>query len=115
MATSFQLRSLQSRTAALLGTILVIGSVGLGGCTNQNATMVEAALRQPWPVPEQALPARLARTDFQTVDCQLPPRIHRLGTELVYLGPTRQVRTTAPDCVIRGGDFVVHDRADKAT
>jgi hypothetical protein len=115
MAASLQLRSPQSRTAALVGMMLVAGSLGLGGCAYQNATVGEAALRQPSPAPEQTLPASLATADFQMVDCQLPPRIHRLGTELVYLGPTRQVRTTTRDCVIRGGDFVVHDRANKAT
>ena len=115
MAASLQLRSPQSRTAARLGMVLVTGSLGLGGCTCQNATVGEAALRQPSPALEQASFERSATADFQMVDCQLPPRIHRLGTELVYLGPTRQVRTTTRDCVIRGGDFVVHDRANKAT
>lgn len=115
MVAVFQLRGPLSRTAALLGMILVTGSVGLGGCTSSNPSVGEAALRQPSPAPEQALPERLATADFQMVDCQLHPRIHRLGVELVYLGPTRQVRTTTRDCVIRGGEFVVHDRANEAT
>jgi hypothetical protein len=53
----------------------------------------------------------LTMADFQFVDCQLPPRINRLGIELVYRGSTRQVRTTTRDCVIRGGDSVVANEA----
>jgi hypothetical protein len=115
MVAALELRSRRSRTAALLGMFLVTGSVGLGGCTSQIPTVGEAALRQPSPAPEQGVPERLATADFEIADCQLPPRIHRLGIELVYLGPIRQVRTTTRDCVIRGGEFVVHDRANKAT
>jgi hypothetical protein len=111
MAAALELRSTQSRTAALLVMILVTGFIGLGGCTHQNATLGEAALRQPSPAPELALAERSATADFQMVDCQLPPRIHRFGIELVYLGATRQVRTTTRDCVIRGGDSVVANEA----
>lgn len=115
MVAMLELRRPQSPTAALLGTMLVIGSLGLGGCASQNAPMVEAALRQPSPALEQASFKRSATADFQMVDCQLPPRIHRLGLEVVYLGPARQVRTTTRDCVIRGGAFGVHHGPDPAT
>jgi hypothetical protein len=111
MAAALELRSRLNRTAALLGIILVIGSVGLGGCTSQSPTVDQAALRQPSPAPEQVLPERSATAGFQIVDCQLPPRIHRLGIELLYRGSTRQVRTTTRDCVIRGGDSVVANEA----
>jgi hypothetical protein len=115
MVAALEPRSRCSRAAALLGIFLVIGSVGLGGCASQNPTVGEAALRQPSPASEQALPERLAMADFQIVDCQLPPTIHRLGIELLYRGSTRQVRTTTRDCVIRGGDSVVYGRANEAT
>jgi hypothetical protein len=111
MAAALELRSRLNRTAALLGIILVTGSVGLGGCTSQSPTVDQAALRQPSPAPEQVLPERSATAGFQIVDCQLPPRIHRLGIELLYRGSTRQVRTTTRDCVIRGGDSVVANEA----
>jgi hypothetical protein len=111
MAAALELRSRLNRTAALLGIILVIGSVGLGGCASRNPTVSEAALRQPSPAPEQALAERSATADFQIVDCQLPPQIHRLGIELLYRGSTRQVRTTTRDCAIRGGDSVVANEA----
>jgi hypothetical protein len=111
MAAALELHSPLSRTAALLGMFLVTGSVGLGGCASQNPTVGEAALGRPSPASEQALPERLAMADFQIVDCQLPPTIHRLGIELLYRGSTRQVRTTTRDCVIRGGDSVVANEA----
>jgi hypothetical protein len=111
MVTALEPRRRRSRAAALLSILLVTGSAGLGGCASQNPTLGEAALRQPSPAPEQAFPERLAMADFQIVDCQLPPQIHRLGIELLYLGSTRQVRTTTRDCVIRGGDSVVGDEA----
>jgi hypothetical protein len=111
MVAAVELRMGRSRTAALMGMFLVTGSVGLGGCASQSATVGEAALRQPSPAPEQAVPERLAMADFQVVDCQLPPAVHRLGIELVYRGSIRQVRTTTRDCVIRGGDSVVANEA----
>jgi hypothetical protein len=111
MVTALELRTGRSRTAALLGMFLVTGSIGLGACTSHNPTLGEAALRQPSPEPEQALPERLAMADFQVVNCQLPPAVHRLGIELVYRGSIRQVRTTTRDCVVRGGDSVVANEA----
>jgi hypothetical protein len=111
MAAALELGKPLSRTAALLGMFLVTGSVGLGGCTSQSPTLDQAALRQPSPAPEQGVPERSATADFQIVDCQLPPQIHRLGIELLYRGSTRQVRTTTRDCAIRGGASVVANEA----
>ena len=111
MVAALELPKPLSRTAALLGASVVTVSVGLGGCASQSPTAGEAALRQPSPAAEQAVPERLAMHDFQIVDCQLPARIHRLGIELVYLGSTPQVRTTTRDCAIRGGDSVVANDA----
>ena len=80
MVAEVELRRVRSRTAALVGMFLVTGSVGLGGCASQSPTLDEAALRQPSPAPEQAVPERLAMADFQVVDCQLPPAVHRLAS-----------------------------------
>ena len=102
------------RKTALPATMLVIGFVASGGCTYQNNTSAEPALRQYWPHPEQ-VSFKHSTPDFHMVHCQLPPTIHRLGLELAYLGPTRKVRTSIRDCVIRGGNFVVFDGADRAT
>ena len=114
MAASPELRPSQRRKTALPATMLVIGFVALGGCMYQNNTSAEPALRQYWPHPEQ-VSFKHSTPDFHMVHCQLPPTIHRLGLELAYLGPTRKVRTSIRDCVIRGGNFVVFDGADRAT
>lgn len=115
MVAALELRSRLSRTAALLGTILVIGSVGLGGCTSQSPTVGEAALRHPPPELDRGRTEGSATAYPQIVDCQLPARIHRLGIELVYLGPQRLIRTTARDCALRGGDLIASDPVNRAT
>jgi hypothetical protein len=114
MAASLELRRAQSRKTALPATMLVIGLIALGGCADQNSTSAEPALRQYWPHPEQ-VSFKHSRPDLRMVGCQLPPTIHRLGLELAYLGPTRKVRTSIRDCVIRGGNFVVLAVANRAT
>jgi TPR repeat protein len=53
--------------------------------------------------------------DFEIVDCLLPARITRLGRNLTFPGPRRPIRTTGRDCAIRGGEYVVYDRANYAT
>jgi hypothetical protein len=106
-----------SLTAALLapvGIILVAGVAGLGGCASQSGAVAEAGIRQPAPEPGYGLPTRLASADSQVVDCQLPPRIHRLGIHLTYLGAERQITTTPRDCAIRGGDAAALDTARRA-
>jgi len=52
---------------------------------------------------------------FLVVDCLLPGQIRRLGTHVTYLTARRPSKTTAEDCVIRGGEYVAADRADYAT
>jgi hypothetical protein len=84
---------------AALGMVLVAG-----GCASPGGTVAEAGIRQPSPEPGYGLAARLAGADLPVVNCQLPPKIRRLGTDLTYLGAPRQIRTTARDCAIRGGD-----------
>ncbi len=52
--------------------------------------------------------------DLHVVDCLLPGQLKRLGNTS-YMTPRRPVHTTAADCHIRGGEFVVYDRADYRT
>jgi len=49
---------------------------------------------------------------YEVVDCLLPGQIRQLGTMTTYVTERRPVRTTKEDCAIRGGEFVVADRAD---
>lgn len=59
--------------------------------------------------------AGLALNDLVLVDCRLPGQIRQLGTRMTYLAPRRAVKTTQSDCAIRGGEFVLFDRANYAT
>ena len=62
-----------------------------------------AAAQQPADAPQvQAL---------QIVDCLLPGQVRGLGRR-AYLTPRRPTRTTAADCVARGGEYLAYDRAD---
>lgn len=45
------------------------------------------------------------------VDCLLPGTVRKLGGQLTYLTPRRPIKTTAADCEIRGGEYVLYDRA----
>ncbi len=49
------------------------------------------------------------------VDCLLPPKIKKLGSQLTYLEPRRPAKSTALECEIRGGEYVAYDRADFKT
>lgn len=53
--------------------------------------------------------------DLLVVDCALPGQIRQLGRATTYVAARQPVRTTARDCRIRGGEYVVHDRATLAT
>jgi hypothetical protein len=48
-----------------------------------------------------------AGTDL--VDCRLPGQIRKLGQNATYLAPGRPITTSASDCAIRGGKYVVND------
>ena len=52
--------------------------------------------------------------DKRIVDCLLQGQIRKLGTT-VYQLPPKPERLPAVDCEIRGGDFLVYDRASFAT
>jgi hypothetical protein len=53
-------------------------------------------------------------TDKRIVDCLLQGAIRKLGST-IYQAPPRPVSIPAVDCEIRGGDFLVYDRANFAT
>src|SRR5579863_2465880 len=47
--------------------------------------------------------------DFVVVDCRLPPRVRKLGTQMIYQEPGAVIRTIARDCSIRGGEYTLLD------
>ncbi len=53
--------------------------------------------------------------DLRIVDCLLPGKIRRLGRHSRYVTARQPIRTTAVDCEIRGGDYVVDDRGSYAS
>ncbi len=53
--------------------------------------------------------------DLRIVDCLLPGKIRRLGRHSQYVTARQPIRTTAVDCEIRGGDYVLEDRGSYAS
>lgn len=47
--------------------------------------------------------------DFVVVDCRLPPKVRKLGTQMIYQEPGAVIRTIARDCSIRGGEYTLLD------
>lgn len=49
------------------------------------------------------------------VDCLLPGAVRKLGNQLTYVTQRRPIKTTGVDCEIRGGEYVLYDRANYQT
>lgn len=49
------------------------------------------------------------------VDCLLPGAVRKLGGQMTYITQRRPVKTTGVDCEIRGGEYVLYDRASYQT
>lgn len=49
------------------------------------------------------------------VDCLLPGKVQRVGTQSTYVTARRAVKTTASECAIRGGEYTAADRASVAS
>src|SRR5690606_26360247 len=65
---------------------------------------------------DEARKARAAEADdLLIVHCSLPGQIRQLGRNSSYLSARRPARTTALDCRVRGGEYVVQDRASLKT
>jgi hypothetical protein len=52
---------------------------------------------------------------FLIVDCLLPGKIKKLGSQVTFVSARQAVRTSATDCEIRGGEYTSYDRADYGT
>ncbi len=53
--------------------------------------------------------------DLLVVDCLLPGQVRKLGTQMTYLTKRRPIQTSVHDCQIRGGEYVLYDRATYKT
>jgi Caspase domain/Sel1 repeat len=47
--------------------------------------------------------------DLIVVDCRLPPKVRKLGTQAVFQVAGQVIRTPAKDCEIRGGEYTLED------
>lgn len=86
---------------------LLFSCIVLSSC-QPNRVPPEQMIRSSYPASTSAI----AEIDsFLPVDCLLPGQIRRLGST-VYQTRRRPIKTTAGDCEIRGGEYVVHDQAN---
>lgn len=67
------------------------------------------------PTPEQLALAQHQADRLLVVDCLLPGQVRRLGTRMTYLTARRPAKLNAEECALRGGEYVMYDRADLAT
>jgi len=74
------------------------------------------ALAFPMPASGQAgANAALTLDGNMIVDCLLPGAVRKLGANVTYLTPRKVAKATVKECEVRGGEYVLFDRADPAT
>ncbi|HEY5673980.1 MAG TPA: caspase family protein [Malonomonas sp.] len=88
-----------------LGYLLAFGL--LLGCQPQQGPMGMDALSS-----SQADSLARSAEDLMLVDCLIPGQMRKIGRQVTYLTARRPMKTTAIDCEIRGGEYVVADLAD---
>ncbi|WP_397419071.1 caspase family protein [Phenylobacterium sp.] len=54
-------------------------------------------------------------TGLLIVDCLLPGKVQRLGTQATYVTARKAIKTAASECAIRGGEYTAADRATVAS
>jgi predicted nucleic acid-binding Zn-ribbon protein len=64
--------------------------------------------------PAAAPAATRSAESLLIVDCLLPGKVQRLGTQATYVTARRAMKTTAGDCGVRGGEYTAFDRATAA-
>lgn len=67
------------------------------------------------PSPELLALAQQQADQMLVVDCMLPGQVRRLGTQMTYLSARRAAKISGEECALRGGEYVMYDRADLAT
>ncbi|MGH8218072.1 MAG: caspase family protein [Steroidobacteraceae bacterium] len=85
--------------ASLAGIALALGIAGCAGSPAKDHARTVAR------------EGMVTRSDFEIVECLLPGQVRQIaGT--TYLTQRRPTRTTVADCRVRGGEYVLYDRAD---
>lgn len=67
------------------------------------------------PSPMQLALAEQSIDKQLIVDCLLPGQVRRLGTGMTYLSARRPAKLSADECGLRGGEYVMYDRANLDT
>ena len=90
--------------------------VAASGCAIFRAILLFVLAVLPW-FATAAEPAQRAPSaaELQVVHCLLPGQLRQLGRRTTYVSARRPVRTTARECRIRGGEYVLSDRANLKT
>lgn len=66
-------------------------------------------------VPPAGIPRERDTDALRVCDCLLPGKVRKVGRDARYVTKRRPIRTTVAECEIRGGEYVVFDRADLKT
>ena len=107
-------------------------STSLRGQTRADSTQLNSLGRSRWPrlvamaigvpglvatapVVAQAVSQATSVERGMVVDCLLPGALRKLGSAFTYLTPRTVARLTVEVCAIRGGEYVLFDRADPKT
>jgi hypothetical protein len=91
-------------TRLLLCMVMMFLLIATGCRQDRAAAINQAGLATPGGL--------VANPDaYLEVDCLLPGQVRKLGSA-VFVGPRRPLKTTADDCEIRGGEYVLFDRAN---
>lgn len=93
--------TLPARTART--ALLLIALATVGGCASSQV--------RPTDPDSAAMQGFKAVDDMYVVDCLLPGEVRQMG-KMTYLSPRIPIKTTAHDCRIRGGEYVLYSRAD---
>src|SRR3954469_9714353 len=76
------------------------------------ATIATPARNQTY---EAGAAQKLAADAHTIVDCLLPGAVRRLGAGVTYLAARRPQLLKVAECEVRGGEYVLYDRADPKT
>jgi hypothetical protein len=76
------------------------------------ALMFGAPLPAQSPAYETGAAQKLAADANTIVDCLLPGAVRRLGAGMTYLAARKPVLLKTAECEVRGGEYVLYDRAD---
>ena len=100
------------KPAKFLYMLISAAVILLSACAS---TPADSQVNSPIRDSNNVAQGRASADKLMPVDCLLPPKIKKLGSQLTYLEPRRPAKSTAQECEIRGGEYVAYDRADFKT